>query len=505
MTTTIVVSALVGIGLNVSIISTVDHAFFGPLPYRGSDALVPVVSSGVSGAPVPFLTEREATAVRSFSDLFESTATIECWPASRRARMDYLDRDGASRRVNAALITPKLFTLLGVQVECRNFSSADGARGANVAILDGRFATERFGTSAIGASIRLSGTWFDVIGVLPSSFKAPLPSLPSPYERFQRIDVWILQDPSELRGGTGDAFHYVTLGRIRQDLDRSSAQRELIRRMQGVGRDPDSSYLLEPLRDAMLGSSGYIGFVLLSLLGLLLMGVSLINLLMMFLVEFDAARRRRALLLALGASPLRLSIHAVLEFLILVVPLSAAAAVVGVWGQSWLERLLPHVPWPVLQNAFGNWRAAAAAFAMMVVASVVAFLCVARRPADVEDMRMLAGTGERATGRISRADRLILACQIACVIALVTPAAGLSWALARSTRAQVDAQSDQIVGEALLVERLYKSKSLRPVRRRSFHGAPGVEALGWPAVLGVGRRVGAASGDPVVEPRAPAL
>jgi len=80
-----------------------------------------------------------------------------------------------ARMLRGAQLTAGFFRLLGVQMAAgRDFLPEDATTGSRVAIVSERFARSVPGTIALNQTIRINGTPYVIVGVLPNTFHVAL-------------------------------------------------------------------------------------------------------------------------------------------------------------------------------------------------------------------------------------------------------------------------------------------------------------------------------------------
>jgi len=233
----------------VSVFSLVDGVLLRPLPYPEPDRLtviheVPVLRSVLPVVPVNAVHFREWRAsTRAFEQLAILGPMAVTWS----------DGTGASR-VQGARVSPSLFTMLGVRPALGRLPAGDeDAPGRDqVVVLTDELWRDRFGADpgVVGRTVRLDGSTFEVIGVLPSTFRFPkLPRLvavpmdgdaPLFYKPFAA-------QPGELRL-TG-AFNHIALGRLQRGTTIETAQTDLDGILAGVASNTSS----DPFRVRVVG------------------------------------------------------------------------------------------------------------------------------------------------------------------------------------------------------------------------------------------------------------
>src|SRR5579863_4603087 len=168
-----ILSLALGTGGATALFSLVDTVVLKPLSYRDPGRLVfvrevvPPLAHIYPTLPVNFqhfrFWQEQAKSFDSLAAISDDTAM--------------LSTGGEVEMVGGAAVTPNLFELLRVEAQIgRTFQPGEDQpkQAAVVVITDGLW-RRRFGASReiVGQSIRLDGTQYLVIGVLPASFRFP--------------------------------------------------------------------------------------------------------------------------------------------------------------------------------------------------------------------------------------------------------------------------------------------------------------------------------------------
>jgi putative ABC transport system permease protein len=172
-TTAIAVVALaLGIGVNASSFISIDAMVLHPLAYPRLERIVTVW-----GTVPKVRTQRTPLSPADFVDLrrqnhsFAAIGAYRDWQAS-------LTGQSAPERVQASLVTPEFFAVLGMRPELgRTFEREQEQAGPGrvVVVSDGFWKTHLAGShAAIGKAVSLNGANYIVIGVMPDSFDLPL-------------------------------------------------------------------------------------------------------------------------------------------------------------------------------------------------------------------------------------------------------------------------------------------------------------------------------------------
>jgi predicted permease len=167
-TITAVLTLAICIGANTAMFSIVRSVLMKPLPFPGSERIVLLYNSYPNaGAP------RVATAVPDYYDRQIAVPALDQQALFRNEGMTFGDDTGAER-LNSLRATPSFFRLVGVQPPAgRIFSEEEGEPGKDrKVILSYGFWKRKFNAShgVIGQPIRLNGTPYEVVGVVPQAF-----------------------------------------------------------------------------------------------------------------------------------------------------------------------------------------------------------------------------------------------------------------------------------------------------------------------------------------------
>lgn len=173
-----------GIGVNAAVFSIADSLLFRPLPFRDAGRFVNVLNVDPrSGFSFPGVSPAAFAAWRDQTDLFDRVEGFD-------SASFVLRGDRETESIAGALVTPGLFTMLGVApLHGRLFTPDDGRPGTDRGvIISERLWRSHFGAdpSAVGRTIVLNDESYTIVGVMPASFLFP-------YEP-QRI--WAPIDPS---------------------------------------------------------------------------------------------------------------------------------------------------------------------------------------------------------------------------------------------------------------------------------------------------------------------
>ncbi len=421
-TATVLAALGLGIGLNTAIFSLVHAVLLRSLPYRDPERIVRIWESrprmGRDSAEAAVFSMDHFRAWRESTDVFESMAVY-------RDRSFNLTGGSEPLRVEGQSVSPSLFSLLGVEpLLGRSFSVEEETPGRDrVAILSFPLWQRTFGAdeTIVGRTIHLDSEPYDVVGVMPRSFRFPSPAvelwvplpdvtpgaLPAGAFRIELVPVVAKLAPRvsiEGAEAAGQAF----LDRYRSE---SGAPPEMERDV-AIHLTSLQEQLARPIRPALLVLFAAVTFVLL---------IVCANVANLFLARARSREGEMALRAALGAGRSRLAGQLLSESLVYAAGGGAIAILVATLCLRLSRLALAEAPW--LDEVSLDVPVVAFNLGIAILTAFLVGLLPALRASQVDVVSGLKGSAPSGPrGRLSR--NALAVAEVALALLLFT-AAGL--------------------------------------------------------------------------------
>ena len=455
---TCIATIAIGTGALASVLSVVHAVLLSPAPYPNHARIVQIgqvvkdrVQDEVSPADVRALRDRRG-AIEEVTTAWTSAVSLSGGQLPERARMVYTDS--------------RAFSVLGTAPALGRVPSlADEAPNAPPVVLLGHALwTQQFASDPeiLGKPLRIDGKTYDVIGVMPPSFR-----FPAPY--WSPGDLWLLRgvsDPS--LPGTRDpmllAFGLLAEGAT---LERAQQEADAVAAVLSAEHASAGSIGLRLMPYAETVRSGARPRLLLilgaSALVLLIVCVNVVNLLLGRSVDRHRELAARA---ALGAGRGRLVRQLITETILLFAAGGAAGVALAIWGSRAIVAMRSYSI-PRMEESVVNATVSAMALAAVLAAALIVGIVIALQATSGGRLGLdAAGARGASQGRRGRRiQRALVAAEVALALVLLC-GAGVLVEGARE-QARVDAGFDTA---GLLHARvnLPRDKYSTPAVQRSF-------------------------------------
>jgi predicted permease len=169
LTTTVIATLALGIGVNTALFSVVNAVLLRPLAYAQPDRLITLFETT---AQLP----KASAAYPNYLDWRRLNSTCEDLAALRWIDFS-LTGSGDPERLHGRMVSASAFSILGIApLIGRTFTADEDRVGAKpVALIGESLWRRRFGgdTGILGRTLTLNGSAYTVIGVLPGAFQFP--------------------------------------------------------------------------------------------------------------------------------------------------------------------------------------------------------------------------------------------------------------------------------------------------------------------------------------------
>jgi putative ABC transport system permease protein len=323
---TAVLTLALGIGANTAIFSVVNDVLLRALPYRDADRLISLDALGASGDQETF-SLREVEAFRGGARTLEALTIL----TTQSVNLTGGDRP---ERVRGAFVSANFFDVFQIRpVLGRTFAlGEDRPGGARLVVVGERLWRARStGDRQLGSwTLTLNGEPYDVIGVVPESFKQPFDP---------DVEVWmpVVNAPNpeaRIVYGLGYLAPGIELSQARAEVATIASQLAADNPKENAGR----SATVEFVREHMVARSRPMLWSLFAAVGAILL-IACANMASLILARGLVRQREVALRVALGASRWRIIRLLLTETLLLGLAGGAGGLLLAHWGLSALLSL----------------------------------------------------------------------------------------------------------------------------------------------------------------------
>jgi predicted permease len=336
-TITALLTLIVCIAANTAMFSIVRSVLMKPLPFPESERIVLLYNSyPAAGAP------RVGTAVPDYFDRQAAVPALDMLALMQNGTATYGDANGAEQ-LNLLRATPSFFRLVQVKTTAgRLFSDDEGEVGKDSkALLSYGFWRRKFGgsTSVVGQKIRLNGTPYEVVGVLPETFTflrndidVFLPQAFTPAQKNQGRHSNNFQMIGRLRAGA-------TIDQVRQQVDAVNARNDdQFPEFRQILKDAQFHTVAVFLGDDVVRDVKAVLYLLWGGVGFVLL-IGCVNIANLIIVRSAGRARELATRHAIGGDLGRLARQLFTETTLLAVVSGVLGVVLGWWAVRWIATL----------------------------------------------------------------------------------------------------------------------------------------------------------------------
>ena len=479
-TAAVVVTLALGIGANTAVFGIVNAVLLRELPYADPDRLVSVWTSQ-TGTP----SDRNPASLPDLRDWQRQQTVFSGVAGYAFNRFDISDADGETQ-ARAAMGTGTLYEVLGARPLIGRLPRRDEEMAAVVAISH-RLWQDRFAGAkdVVGRTMRMNGTNYTVVGVMPPGFHFPSPD----------IDLWMTMHPiASMPAANGPnpwltsrTLHgYRVVARLAPNvsMDQAADAMNDIQRRLGEAypeEDAGTAIHLQSVRTDDIGTVQRGLWTVFGAAGLILL-LACVNVAHLLLARLSARGRELAVRRALGAHRGRVVRQLITESVLLGV-LGGTAGILAAYGL--MRPLLRFVPKdiPHLENVAID----ATTLAFAIALSLATGLAFGVLPAlfgwsgDMHETLRAQGKGAATGGAGARST--LAALEVAFAVVLLVGAGLMIRSFAQLTGTPVGVDPAGVtVTQVTLAGQRYQSNEAKAVAMESIlsslRALPGVTAVG---------------------------
>lgn len=475
---------MLGIGANTAIFTVVNAALIRGLPYKDPDRLYHLWEK----TPRTDFPRREA----SYPDYldWQQNGSFEGLAAYNRGGA-ILQRNDTTEQVPTASASSQFFSLLGVEPAYgRAFLPGEDQPGAeSVAMLTYDFWQRTYGgdQEIIGQPIRLSGTNFTVVGILPKGFQ---------YALVGAAQIWVSRIPTQAQIERRFMHGTNVIGRLKPGVSRQQAEAEMAAigsRIEEQFKESHTgtSVILVPLKEEIIGAVRPVLLALLVAVGCVLL-IACANVANLLLARSTARKKEIAIRVALGAGRARILQQMLTESILLALVGGAAGILIARWGVDILISAIPQNQlnsMPYLQNLSLDPTILAFTAALSIITGIVFGLAPAMQATktDMQSALKEGGKSSFSAGSSRLRSSLIIA-EVAVAIVLLVGAGLMLKSLFKLLDVDTGFDPKNVLAFNMVMPR---QKYSEPAQAITFHkqfteklsSLPGVEGVGTIDIL----------------------
>ena len=469
-----------GIGANSAIFALVDATLLRPLPYANPDRLVALWENGAT-------IERSYVSPLNMLDWARRSQSFEkiAGFSPSVGGMVMAGADGNAETVSRQWVTAEIFDVLGVKpIAGRNPSIEDDKKRSNVIVMSESFWRTRFNAdpSVVGREIRLDGSLWSVVGILPRDFQL-----------LGQTSIWAMRPITNLNPRARGAYVLQVVGRLRPGVSIKAAEADLASVSGALATEyPQTNkgrgVSIQRLHDSLVGRDlrltsllflGVVGFVLL---------ICCANVANLLLARATVRKRELAVRSALGAGRRRIVRQLLTESLVLSLVGGAMGMVVGAAILTVAPSIVPEGLLPATVTLTFDVRVVAFCAVMAFLVGLIFGVVPAWKATDFSSAEALGSDNRTMTRTGGRLRALLVIGEVATAVLLLFGAGLLLRTLLAVDSFDRGYRAESVL--SMLVDPL-GSKYPTPESLQQFYdqveaevaAVPGVASVGWAETL----------------------